>query len=160
MQIRRPNPKKTKQPKPIGNTRSPHEKNPFDIRSVFPTGLGFCFFFDLAGVFAWVLSTMFGCFSFFFISPGVLMFLYIAIVGAFQTVGGMSRRIACVNCLSVFLSVYLDRESNREQWRVLTKKLMDGTHVYNQKGTTKTVVLSPLQNQLNSSGFATMSFKR
>ena len=88
------------------------------------------------------------------------MFLYIAIVGDFQTVGGMSRRIACVNCLSVFLSVYLDRESNREQWRVLTKKLMDGTHVYNQKGTTKTVVLSPLQNQLNSSGFATMSFKR
>ena len=90
MQIRRPNPKKTKQPKPIGNTRSPHEKKAFDIRSVFPTGLVFfCFVFDFAGVFDWVLSTMFGffCFFLFLISPGVLIFLYIVIVGDFQTVG-------------------------------------------------------------------------
>ena len=47
----------------------------------------FCFVFDFAGVFDWVLSTMFGFFLLFFISPGVLIFLYIVIVGDFQTVG-------------------------------------------------------------------------
>ena len=56
----------------------------------------FWFCFDLAGVFAWVLSTMFGFFVFLLISSGVLLFLYIVVVGDFQTAGGISRRIACV----------------------------------------------------------------